>query len=117
LNAVQALHGRGKIILRTRIQRNVTIDNKTYRLGACIEIEDDGPGIPEAIQESLFFPLVTGRAEGTGLGLYLVQDLIHRNKGMISCASQVGRTVFSVTFPLESPKEQRSRRVSKGAVE
>jgi len=105
LNATQAVNGVGRIILRTRIQRNITIDQKPYRLGVCIEIEDDGPGIPEHLQESLFFPLVTGRAEGTGLGLYLVQDLIHRNKGMVSCASQKGCTVFSVVFPLEQSSE------------
>jgi len=105
LNAVQALHGAGRIILRTRIQRNITIEQKSYRLGVCIEIEDNGPGIPENLQESLFFPLVTDRAEGTGLGLYLVQNLIHRNKGMISCASLGGRTIFSVVFPLDQASE------------
>ena len=105
LNAVQALHGAGTIVLRTRIQRNITIDHELYRLGACIDIEDDGPGIPRELRESLFFPLVTGRAEGTGLGLYLVQSLIHRNKGMISCTSRPGQTVFSIVFPLEQSSE------------
>lgn len=105
LNAVQALHGSGRIVLRTRIQRNITIEQKPYRLGVCVEIEDDGPGVPDSLQESLFFPLVTGRAEGTGLGLYLVQDLIHRNNGMITCNSQPGCTVFSVVFPLEQSSE------------
>jgi len=104
-NAVQALHGAGQIILRTRAVRNISIDQKQFRLGVCIEVEDDGPGIPEALQESMFFPLVTGRPEGTGLGLYLVQNLIQRNKGMISCVSQPGHTVFSVIFPLEQPRD------------
>ncbi|NOQ94643.1 MAG: PAS domain-containing protein [Methylophaga sp.] len=103
-NAVQALHGAGQIILRTRAVRNISIDQKRYRLGVCIDIEDDGPGIPKDLQESMFFPLVTGRAEGTGLGLYLVQNLIQRNKGMVSCISQPGRTVFSVIFPLEQAR-------------
>ncbi len=100
-NAVQALHGSGQIILRTRAVRNISIDQKCHRLGVCIEIEDNGPGVPHDLQESMFFPLVTGRAEGTGLGLYLVQNLTQRNKGMVSCVSQAGRTIFSVTFPLE----------------
>ena len=100
-NAVQALHGVGLIILRTRAVRNISIDQKRHRLGVCIEIEDDGPGVPKELQESMFFPLVTGRAEGTGLGLYLAQNLTQRNKGMISCVSQPGRTIFSVIFPLE----------------
>ena len=103
-NAVQALHGTGKIVLRTRAVRNISIDQKRYRLGVCIDIEDDGPGIPKLLQESMFFPLVTGRAEGTGLGLYLVQNLVQRNNGMILCNSQPGRTVFSVIFPLEQAK-------------
>jgi len=101
-NAVQAFDGdSGEIILRTRVQRNISIDHQQYRLGVTIDIEDNGPGIPEDLQESMFFPLVTGRAEGTGLGLYLVQNLIQRNKGMISCVSKAGTTIFSVTFPLE----------------
>ena len=104
-NAVQALHGTGKIVLRTRAVRNISIDQKRYRLGVCIDIEDDGPGIPKLLQESMFFPLVTGRAEGTGLGLYLVQNLVQRNNGMILCNSQPGRTVFSVIFPLEQASE------------
>jgi len=100
-NAVQALQGAGTIILRTRAVRNVSIEKKRYRLGVCIEIEDDGPGVPTELHDSLFFPLVTGRAEGTGLGLYLVQSLTHRNNGCVSCTSQSGKTVFSITFPLE----------------
>ncbi|HDY85630.1 hypothetical protein LCGC14_1074570 [marine sediment metagenome] len=104
-NAVQALHGAGKIVLRTRAVRNISIDQKRYRLGVCIDIEDDGPGIPKLLQESMFFPLVTGRAEGTGLGLYLVQNLVQRNNGMILCNSQPGRTIFSVIFPLEQTSE------------
>lgn len=104
-NAVQALNGVGNIILRTRAVRNISIEQKRYPLGVCIEVEDNGPGIPKDLQESMFFPLVTGRAEGTGLGLYLVQNLIQRNKGMISCVSQPGQTVFSVIFPLEQSSD------------
>ncbi|NQY26880.1 MAG: PAS domain-containing protein [Piscirickettsiaceae bacterium] len=104
-NAVQALHAVGNVILRTRIKRNINIDQKHYRLGVCIEIEDNGPGIPKDLIETIFFPLVTGRAEGTGLGLYLVQNLVQRNNGMVSCTSGLGRTVFSVTFPLESSRD------------
>ena len=104
-NAVQALHAVGNITLRTRIKRNINIDQKQYRLGVSVEIEDDGPGIPQALRDTIFFPLVTGRAEGTGLGLYLVQNLIQRNNGMVSYTSQPGQTVFSVIFPLESTSE------------
>ncbi|MBL1321270.1 MAG: PAS domain-containing sensor histidine kinase [Methylophaga sp.] len=100
-NAVQAMNGCGNIILRTRVQRNITIENQFHRLGMEVQIEDDGPGISKSMQETMFYPLVTGRAEGTGLGLYLSQNLIHRNNGVISCSSRAGSTVFSITFPLE----------------
>lgn len=100
-NAVQAMNGVGKITLKTRVLRNITIDKQHHRLGALIEIQDDGPGIPEHLQDSLFYPLVTGRADGTGLGLYLVQNLVQRNGGAVSCSSHPGQTIFSVIFPLE----------------
>lgn len=105
-NAVQAMNGVGLITLRTRIQRNITIEKRYYRMGVMVEVEDNGPGIPESLQESLFYPLVTGRADGTGLGLYLVQNLVQRNGGTVSCNSQPGRTVFSVLFPLELTRER-----------
>ncbi|MDF1587872.1 MAG: nitrogen regulation protein NR(II) [Gammaproteobacteria bacterium] len=100
-NAVQAMKGMGNIILRTRIQRHVTIENQHHKLALGVEIEDNGPGISPSLQESMFYPLVTGRAEGTGLGLYLSQNLIHRNHGAISCISRPGQTVFTIVFPLE----------------
>lgn len=100
-NAVQALNGVGRIILRTRVQRNITIEKQYYRLGMLIEIEDNGSGVPIELQDSLFYPMVTGRAEGTGLGLYLVQNLVQRNSGTVSCSSQAGQTIFSIIFPLE----------------
>jgi two-component system nitrogen regulation sensor histidine kinase GlnL len=100
-NAVQAMNGSGNIILRTRIQRNITIENQFHRLGLEVQIEDNGPGVPKSMQETMFYPLVTGRAEGTGLGLYLSQNLIHRNNGVISCSSRAGSTIFSISFPLE----------------
>lgn len=105
-NAVQAMHGAGLITLRTRIQRNINIDRHYYRLGVLAEVEDTGPGIPKTLMDSVFYPLVTGRADGTGLGLYLVQNLVQRNGGMISCSSRPGQTIFSVTFPLEPGRER-----------
>lgn len=104
-NAVQAMHNVGLITLRTRIQRNLTIDKQHHRLGVLVDIEDNGPGIPEALHDSLFYPLVTGRADGTGLGLYLVQNLVQRNGGLVSCNSRPGQTIFSVIFPLETSRE------------
>lgn len=105
-NAVQAMNGVGTIQLKTRIKRHVMIDGQLYRVGVRIDIVDDGHGIPPSLQESMFYPLVTGRAEGTGLGLYISQNLIHRNRGSISCNSVPGRTEFSIIFPLEQSSDQ-----------
>jgi two-component system nitrogen regulation sensor histidine kinase GlnL len=106
-NAVQAMNGVGLIILRTRIQRNITIEKNYFRLGLLVEVEDNGPGIPKGLQDSLFYPLVTGRADGTGLGLYLVQNLVQRNGGTVTCSSHTGQTIFSVIFPLELGRERQ----------
>lgn len=100
-NAVQALNGVGRIILRTRVKRNIIIEKQHHRLGVLVEVEDNGPGVAPNLQDSLFYPMVTGRAEGTGLGLYLVQNLVQRNAGTVSCSSKPGQTIFSIIFPLE----------------
>ncbi len=102
-NALQAIGDRGRITLRTRAVSNVRIGNARLRLAARIEIEDNGPGVPEAIRGSLFFPLVTGRANGTGLGLAVAQELVTRNGGTIEFQSEPGRTVFAIVLPLEEP--------------
>ena len=67
---------------------------------ASIEIEDDGPGVPPDLADSVFYPLVTGRSEGTGLGLSVAQELISRHSGLIEFDSRPGRTVFQVRIPL-----------------
>ena len=99
-NAVQALHGQGKIIFRTRVTRQITLESRRYRLGLRIEIIDDGPGIPDDIREQIFYPLVSGREGGSGLGLAVAQTLVTQNHGTIDCESQPGRTVFSIFLPL-----------------
>jgi two-component system nitrogen regulation sensor histidine kinase GlnL len=65
-----------------------------------IEVVDDGPGVPPEIRGSLFYPLVTGRANGTGLGLAVAQEIVTRNGGLIEFESEPGRTVFSLLLPL-----------------
>jgi two-component system nitrogen regulation sensor histidine kinase GlnL len=99
-NAARALEGQGQITLRTRAQINFTIGNTRHRVVASIEIEDDGPGIPLELQDSIFYPLVTGRADGTGLGLPVAQELISRHGGLIEFESRPGCTVFQVRIPL-----------------
>ncbi len=101
-NAVLALDGVGKIILRTRIQRNLTIGATRHRLVVRIEVEDDGPGIPPELMESIFYPMITGRADGTGLGLSIAQSLVNQHQGIIECVSRPGCTLFSLLLPVES---------------
>lgn len=102
-NAVAALEGQGTITLRSRAVTNFTIGNTRHRVIASIEIEDDGPGIPLELQDSIFFPLVTSRPDGTGLGLPCAQELLSRHGGLIEFESRPGRTVFFVRIPLQQP--------------
>ncbi len=100
-NAATALDGQGTITLKSRAVTNFTIGNIRHRVIASIEIEDDGPGIPPELQDSVFYPLVTSRADGTGLGLPVAQELLSRHGGLIEFESRPGRTVFLVRIPLQ----------------
>jgi two-component system nitrogen regulation sensor histidine kinase GlnL len=102
-NAVQAVGDKGHITIRSRAQRQVTLGQKRHRLAIRIDIIDDGPGIPETIVETLFYPMVTGRADGTGLGLPIAQSLINLHGGLIECNSKPHKTVFTIFLPLETP--------------
>ncbi len=105
-NARAALERMGTITLRTRADTNFTIGDIRHRVIATIEVEDDGPGIPRDIQDSIFYPLVTNRPDGTGLGLPAAQELISRHGGLIEFESRPGRTVFYVRIPLEQEEQQ-----------
>ena len=99
-NAAQAMHGHGTIILRTRIARQVTLVKKRLRLAMMVQIIDNGPGVPEHLYDKIFYPLVSGRADGHGLGLTLAQDFISQHQGSIEFDSEPGRTCFTVLLPL-----------------
>jgi two-component system nitrogen regulation sensor histidine kinase GlnL len=99
-NAMTALGARGLIVARSRALTNFTIGEVRYGAVASVEIEDDGPGIPPGLQDSIFYPLVTGRPDGTGLGLSVAQDLVSRHGGLIEFESRPGKTVFFVRIPL-----------------
>jgi two-component system nitrogen regulation sensor histidine kinase GlnL len=99
-NALQAQGDRGRIVLRTRARTQVTIGSALHRLVAAVQVEDNGPGVPEGLRASIFYPLVTGRANGTGLGLAVAQELVTRNGGIIEFESELGRTVFTLLVPL-----------------
>jgi two-component system nitrogen regulation sensor histidine kinase GlnL len=102
-NAAQALAGTGEILFRTRIARQVTIAKSRYRHAVAIEIEDNGPGVPAELAEKIFFPLVSGRDGGTGLGLSLAQNYVHQHHGLIEFESAPGRTCFTILLPVRTP--------------
>lgn len=102
LNAVQALKGSGEITFLSRSARQVTLARKRHLLAVKLQIIDNGPGIPEAIRETLFYPLVSGREGGTGLGLTLAQTYINQHRGSIECESRPGHTCFTIMLPVEN---------------
>ncbi len=104
-NAAQALsdriqQGDAQIIMRTRIARQVTLGKRRWRLALELHVEDNGPGIPADIRDRIFYPLVSGRASGSGLGLTLAQTFVQQHHGSIECDSAPGRTVFRIVMPL-----------------
>jgi len=99
-NAAQAMQGHGNIVLRTRIARQVTLMKKRHALAVMIQVIDNGPGIPAHLRDKIFYPLVSGRADGHGLGLTLAQDFISQHHGNIEFESEPGRTCFAVMLPL-----------------
>ncbi len=101
-NAARALDNRGEITLRTRILRQFTLGNQRHRLVAKIEISDNGPGIPDAIRETLFLPMISASGGGMGLGLSIAQSLIARLHGLIECDSKPGKTIFTIYLPVEN---------------
>ncbi len=100
-NSIEAVGRSGTVILRTRALMNYIIGTHRHQIVFSIEIEDDGPGIPADIEDSIFLPLVTGREGGTGLGLALAQDLVSRHNGLIEFESEPGKTIFMMRLPLE----------------
>lgn len=102
-NALQALAGSGRLVLRTSSRRRVTIGGQPHRIAACIEVIDDGPGVPPELLDTLFQPMVSGRAEGSGLGLTIAQSLIRRHGGLVECDSVPGSTTFRLLLPLPEP--------------
>jgi two-component system nitrogen regulation sensor histidine kinase GlnL len=104
-NAAHALadpiaDGSARIVLRTRVARQVTIGKQRCRLALELHVEDNGPGVPEAIRDRIFYPLVSGRDGGSGLGLTLAQMFVQQHHGSIDCDSVPGRTVFRIVIPL-----------------
>lgn len=105
-NAAQVLEGQGEIVLRTRALRQVTLAKRRYRLALELQVIDNGPGIPATIREQMFYPLVSGREGGSGLGLTLAQNFIQQHHGTIEVESRPGRTCFTVLLPLHASNQE-----------
>jgi two-component system nitrogen regulation sensor histidine kinase GlnL len=102
-NAIEA--GAGTVTLRTRAEHGVRIGEAVHALGLRLEIVDDGRGVPEELAEQVFLPLVSGRAEGSGLGLALAQQVAREHRGSLAFRSRPGHTVFTLLLPLPDTME------------
>jgi two-component system nitrogen regulation sensor histidine kinase GlnL len=102
-NAIQAMekHG-GLITIKTRVERKFTLGTRTFPLVAVISITDEGEGIPDEVFDSIFYPMVSSKKEGSGLGLPVAQNVLRQHGGLIVAESEPGRTVFNVYLPLNT---------------
>jgi two-component system, NtrC family, nitrogen regulation sensor histidine kinase GlnL len=104
-NAAQALkerieQGDAQIVFRTRVARQITFGKQRYRLALELHVIDNGPGVPDEIKDRIFYPLVSGKDGGSGLGLTLAQTFVQQHHGLIECDSEPGRTDFKLLIPL-----------------
>ncbi|MBK7684846.1 MAG: PAS domain-containing protein [Rhodocyclaceae bacterium] len=120
-NAAQAISGStkdapstGEITFRTRAVRQVTLVKRHYRLALELQVIDNGPGIPDAIRDRIFYPLVSGRENGSGLGLTLAQSFVQQHGGTIDVSSRPGNTTFSICLPLNPERAATAANVVNG---
>ena len=106
-NAIQSMDSVDNPALKftTRIERQFTINGTRHRNVLQIDIADNGSGIPEDLKHNLFYPMISGRPDGTGLGLPLVNTVIHQHRGIVEFDSEPGNTTFRVYIPLEQHHE------------
>ncbi|MCM2289986.1 MAG: nitrogen regulation protein NR(II) [Sulfuritalea sp.] len=107
-NAAQAMQGKGEIIFRTRAARQVTLAKKHYQLALELQVIDNGPGIADDIRDKIFYPLVSGRENGSGLGLTIAQSFVQQHGGTIEVSSRPGCTSFSLMLPVTRKKKEDS---------
>ena len=105
-NSIEAMGNNGEITFRTRIERSACNRLQGHRCVIKVDIEDNGPGIPEHLHERIFYPMVSGRAEGSGLGLSIAQDIVNKHRGSIQLQSEPGRTCFSLLLPFDATDKQ-----------
>ncbi|MEM6999030.1 MAG: ATP-binding protein, partial [Pseudomonadota bacterium] len=100
-NAIEAVDREsGEISIETRVLRHYSIKHKLHALVACIAIIDNGPGVPEELKDTLFYPMITGKAEGTGLGLSIAQQLTQNHGGLIEYERRNDKTCFHLYLPI-----------------
>lgn len=102
-NAIEA--GARTLTLRTRIEHGARLGDRTVRAALRVDVTDDGPGVPDELRDVLFQPLVSGRPDGTGLGLALSREIALEHGGDLRYVSRPGDTVFSLYLPMERPHE------------
>jgi Signal transduction histidine kinase, nitrogen specific len=102
-NALEA--GAHTLTLRTRVEHGVRVGERMLRMALRVDVIDDGPGVPVALRDTLFQPLVSGRADGTGLGLALSREIAHEHGGELRYTSRPGETAFSLYLPMERPHD------------
>ncbi len=111
LNAVQSLSenpvDNASITFRTRTKRQVTLGANKHKLVCLIEVIDNGAGIDKTIMNSIFFPMITSRADGSGLGLSISQSIVNQHNGLIESSSEQGCTVFSLWLPITSHPDNK----------
>jgi two-component system nitrogen regulation sensor histidine kinase GlnL len=102
-NAIEA--GAATVTLRTRIEHGLRIGEALHPRVLRLDIADDGRGVPDDLSERIFLPLVSGRAEGSGLGLALAQQVAREHRGSLAYRSRPGHTVFTLLLPLDDAAE------------
>jgi len=101
-NSINAMQGNGEIQLKTRVLRKYTLGDTCHRLVVQISVIDNGPGVPDELKQQIFFPMVSGNENGTGLGLPISQNLINLHDGLIEFDSVPMATEFKILLPLNS---------------
>ena len=100
-NACQALQNteRARVTFTTRVVRQFTIGSVRHKQIMHLCVTDNGPGIPENLIDRIFFPMISGRSQGSGLGLSISQNIISQHGGALQVSSRPGSTTFSVYLP------------------
>ena len=105
-NSIQALEYKGNVVIKTRSESSYTIGNKKYQLVAKVDVIDNGPGIPEEKLKEIFYPMVTTKNDGMGLGLTIAQSIVMQNSGLIECSSKHRETKFTIVLPIRSYEDE-----------